>query len=271
MITEQFLKEKVKWVTRETLEIHYRSQETRIASSLSDIEIFVALFYGGLLKFDPKRPDWEDRDRFIVSKGHGAISMYPILADLGYFDKEELQKVCREGALLGGIPDANIPGFETTNGSLGHGLGVSCGVALGLRQKKSESRVFTLLSDGELFEGAVWEAIMFAPEHRLDNLIAVVDHNRVAMLDYCKNIIDLSPLAEKIKSFRWQVEEADGHDVMAVHRILARFREERNGKPKMLVANTIKGKGVPKLQNHPLCHILSLSKEEIEKVIGEIQ
>ena len=159
------LKERSVWLRKETLKIHGIAPETRLASSLSDIEIFVALYYGGILKFDPKNQLWEKRDRFIISKPHGAVSLYPILADLGFFSKKELDKVCKQGSLLGGIPDTTIPGFETINGALGHGLGVACGIALGLKNKNLESKVFVLSGDGELFEGAVWEAIMLSLIH----------------------------------------------------------------------------------------------------------
>jgi len=160
------LSEKAKWVWRETLKVHRRAAETRIASSLSPIEIFVALYYGGVLRFDPKKPWAEERDRCIISKGHGSICMYPILADLGFFPMSELERVCVKGGFLGGIPDPVIPGYETVNGSLGHGAGVGTGMALGLKRKKSDRSVFVIVGDGELHEGANWEAFMFASHHK---------------------------------------------------------------------------------------------------------
>lgn len=267
----QYLREKALWVRTETLKIHRISPETRIASSLSDVEIFVVLYYGKLLKFDPQNVQWKERDRFVVSKGHGAISLYPILADLGFFDKKELEKVCHEGSFLGGIPDTIIPGFETINGSLGHGLGVACGMALALKRKDSNSKVFVLLGDGELYEGAVWEAIMFASQHRLDNLILVVDNNKICMLDYCSNIIDLSPLEEKFQAFKWKASNVDGHNMEDLYKVLKGLREDRSGSPKVLIANTVKGKGVPKLEGDPLCHIRSLKGEEITYEIERLQ
>ncbi len=168
--------EKVKHVRRETLVLHYLAPETRVASSLSCVEILVALYYGKILNFKPENIHWEGRDRFIISKGHGAISLFPILADLGFFKKEELSKIGTQGSFLGGIPDPIIPGFETVNGSLGHGLGVACGISLGLKKKKKDESVFVLSGDGELSEGSVWEAVMFAGHHQLDNLILIVDN-----------------------------------------------------------------------------------------------
>jgi len=263
----QFLKDKALWVRKETLDIHRIAQDTRLASSLSSVEIFVALFYGKVLNFDPKDIRWGNRDRFIISKGHGSISLYPILADLGFFDAGELKRVCKEGTFLGGIPDPIIPGYETVNGSLGHGLGVGCGIALALKRRKKSEGVFVLLGDGELYEGSVWEAVMFAGEHKLDNLIMIIDNNKVCMLDYCKNVIDLEPIEEKFKSFRWAVERLDGHKISQLYDSLLNLKENKNNKPKLLIADTIKGKGVPSLETDPLSHIKNIRPEDIDKVI----
>lgn len=274
----EFLKRKASWVRKETLNIHRIAQETRLASSLSCIEIFTVLYYGKILNYDSSNINWENRDRFIVSKGHGAISLYPILADLGYFDIKELSKVCKEGSFLGGIPDSIIPGFETINGSLGHGLGVACGISLALKRKQRREKVFVLLGDGELYEGSVWEAIMFAGEHKLYNLIAIIDSNKICMLDYCKNIIDLEPLHEKFRTFKWDVDVVDGHDINQLYNALMALKDDnitncemigKGNKPKVLIANTIKGKGIPSLENNPLCHIKNLSCEEIDRIIRE--
>ncbi len=261
------LKEKSLWVRKETINIHKIAPDTRLASSLSDVEIFVALYYGGILKFNPKNPRWEERDRFIISKGHGAISLYPILADLGFFNRSELAKVGQPGSFLGGIPDTMIPGFETINGALGHGLGVACGVATALKRKNSDSKVFVLMGDGELFEGAVWEAIMFAPHHKLNNLILIIDNNKISMLDYCKNIVDLTPLEEKFRIFGWETAIVDGHNMEELYDLLKNLKERKSERPKALIADTVKGKGVPQLENDVLCHIKSLKEDEVVKAI----
>ena len=269
--TIQFLKDKALWVRKETLKIHGIAQETRLASSLSPVEIFVALFYGGIIKFDPKNPKWEGRDRFIISKGHGSISFYPILADIGYFDKGELSRVCKEGSFLGGIPDPIIPGYETVNGSLGHGLGVACGMALALKRKGRMEKVFVLMGDGELYEGAVWEAIMMAGEYKLDNLVLIIDNNMVCMLDFCKNIIDIEPLDEKFRIFKWSVSAIDGHDMKQTYESLLRLKSEEKGLPKALIANTVKGKGVPSLEIDPLSHIKNIRPDDIDAAIEGLQ
>lgn len=265
------LKEKALWVRKETLNIHRLAPETRLASSLSDVELFVALYYGGILKFDAKNPRWEERDRFIISKGHGAVSLYPILADLGFFDKSELEKSGKTGSFLGGIPDTMIPGFETINGALGHGLGVACGTAIALKRKKSNSKVFVLTGDGELCEGAVWEAAMFAGHHKLDNLILIIDNNKISMLDYSKNIIDLEPIEEKFRVFGWKTSVIGGHNVENVFNRLRQVKEEKADEPRAIIAETIKGKGVRQLENDPLCHVKSLSEEEVLKAVKEFE
>ncbi len=264
----EFLKNKSLWVRRETLKIHKSAQQTRIASSLSCVEILVVLYYGKILKFNPKNVNSDRRDRFIISKGHGAVSLYPILADFGFFSRQNLSQVCQEGSFLGSIPDPVIPGFETVNGSLGHGLGVACGLALALKRKKREEKVFVLLGDGELYEGSVWEAIMFAAEHKLDNLVAVIDNNKICMLDYCKNIINLAPLSGKFRTFNWDVKVIDGHDLKQLYDGLAGFKASKNNKPKILIADTVKGKGVLSLENDSLSHIKNVKPEEIDSLIG---
>lgn len=240
------LKEKAKYVRIETLKIHKLAPETRVASSLSPIEIFVSLYYGNILKYNPKKPLDDNRDRFVISKGHGSISMYPLLADLGFYDLDELQNVCKDGTFLGGIPDPIIPGYETINGSLGHGLGVGSGMALGLKTKNQNQNVVVLTGDGELNEGSNWEAIMFAPQHKLDNLTLIVDYNKVSMLDFSKNIIDMNSLNKKFEAFNWDVYEIeDGHNIEEVYSTLNEVINKRDSKPKVVIVNTIKGKGVP--------------------------
>lgn len=263
------LKAKAEWVWRETLAIHRRAHETRIASSLSPIEIFVSLYYGKILNFDPKNPLHPDRDRCVISKGHGSICMYPILADLGFFPMEELQKVCHAGSFLGGIPDPVIPGYETVNGSLGHGVGVATGMALALKRRDATQNVFAVAGDGELHEGAVWEAIMFASHHELDNYHLIVDDNHVSMLGYTDDIVSHGDLAKRFDAFGWDVVRCDGHDVFAVHAALSQMKSTKNGKPKALIARTLKGHGVPGLENQPLCHIINPKPEVIDSILSE--
>ncbi len=261
------LHQKAQWVWRETLAVHRRAPETRLASSLSSIEIFVALYYGEVVRFNPQNPLAEDRDRCVISKGHGSICMYPILADLGFFPMDELQRVCQSGGFLGGIPDPVIPGYETVNGSLGHGLGVGTGMALGLKRKGSDRKVFVVAGDGEMHEGANWEAIMFASQYKLDNLHLIVDDNRISMLGYTDDIVSHVHLIERLQAFGWDCLEVDGHDVLAIQTALKKQKAESNAKPKALIAKTLKGRGVPGLENAPLSHIMNPKPELIDDLL----
>lgn len=265
-----FLKDKAHWVWRETLAIHRRAPETRIASSLSPIEIFVALYYGDVLRFDPKFPLNPDRDRCVISKGHGSICMYPILADLGFFAPDELLRVGAAGGILGGIPDPVIPGYETVNGSLGHGLGVGTGMALGLKKRGKDQEVFVVCGDGELHEGACWEAIMFAGQHGLDNLNLIIDNNRISMLGYTDDIITHGDFSTRFQAFGWDTVEIDGHDVGLVCETLTRMKATRGKKPKVLIANTLKGHGVPGLENEPLSHIINPKPAVIDELLESL-
>jgi transketolase len=231
----------------------------------------VALYYGKLLKYNSKNNFDEERDRFIISKGHGSISFYPILADLGFFDKSELYNIGK-GGILGTIPDPIIPGYESVNGSLGHGLGVGSGMAIALKAKQSDSKVVVLMGDGELNEGSVWEAIMFAPQHNLDNLTLIIDNNKVSMLDFSEKIINLNSIKDKFLAFNWEIYEIeDGHNIEDVMTNLNIALNSNNSKPKVVIANTIKGKGVEFLEKSHLSHILSISGDKVDEIIKEIK
>jgi transketolase len=197
--------------------------------------------------------------------------MYPILADLGYFAMEELQHVCEAGSFLGGIPDPIIPGYETVNGSLGHGLGVATGMALGLKRKMRDRSVFVVAGDGELHEGANWEAIMFASQQKLDNLHLIVDDNRISMLGFTDDIVSHGDLTSRLSAFGWECMEVDGHDVIAVQTALHKQKIIANGKPKALIARTIKGHGVPGLENAPLSHIINPKPDLLDSLLEKIQ
>lgn len=263
----QHLKDKAQWVWNETLKIHQRSRETRVASSLSSVEIFVVLYYGGFLRFDAANPRWSGRDRCIASKGHGSLGMYPILADLGFFPAEALEKVCQPGGFLGGIPDPVIPGYETVNGSLGHGLGVGSGMALALKRQGRDQHVYVVVGDGELHEGSNWEALMFAAQHRLGNLTVIVDDNSTCMLGRTDDILSHRSLRQKFEAFGWGVAEVDGHSTDALYAVLSEARHQET--PQAVIAHTIKGHGVPELEAAPLSHVMAIKPEVIETLLGE--
>jgi transketolase len=265
-MTMEALSAKARWVWGETLRVHQLAPETRVASSLSAVEIFSTLYYGGLLAHNGAEPGWEG---LIVSKGHGSICLFPILADRGYFPRAELEQICQEGSFLGGIPDTIIPGYETINGSLGHGIGVACGMALGLKRKGSSNHIFVVTGDGEFCEGSMWEGVMFAAHHRLDNLTVIIDNNRLCMLDRCENIMTVEPFDRRFEAFGWESRRVDGHDITALHQALTALKQRgANGRPTVLIADTVKGRGVPELEQDTLCHIRTLTSAEIVRAMG---
>lgn len=264
----KLIEKKADYIRKETIRLHGLAPETRVASSLSCVELLAVLFYGKIIRTFPGNPFHEKRDRLILSKGHGSISFYPVLADLGYFKKKELERICKPGSFLGGIPDCIIPGYETTNGSLGHGPGVACGMSLALKKKKNLAKIYVILGDGELMEGSVWEAVMFAGHHKLDNLVFIVDNNSVSMLDYTKNIICMEPLAEKFSVFGFETYNVEGHDIKKLSDVFQKIKLNKTRKPKVVIANTVKGKGVERLENDSLSHIRTLSESEIKKLIA---
>ena len=268
MLSIEEMQTKARWVWEETLRIHQRSPETRVASSLSPIEIFVTLYYGGFLRQDPQNPRAPERDRCIISKGHGSLCMYPILADLKYFPAEELSKVCQEGSFLGGIPDPVIPGYETVNGSLGHGVGVGSGMALALKKRKADQQVYVLTGDGELHEGSNWEAFMFAAQHALDNLTVLVDNNQISMLGHTDDIVSHLDLGRKLAAFGWTVWQVkDGHDIPEVFNAMTNAKATVERKPKIIIFNTCKGNRVPGLSNAPLSHITAIKPDLIAQLL----
>jgi len=237
------LKDKAKRTRQQILEMVVSANKGHIGGSLSCVEILVALYFGSILHYDPQIPNWEERDRFILSKGHGCAALYAVLARAGFFPISELATFCQEGSVLEGHPNRNIPGIEVNTGSLGHGLGIGAGLALSAKLDKKGFMTIVLLSDGECYEGSVWEAAMFASHHKLNNLVGIIDRNQQCVLDFTENCNKLEPLACKWQAFGWEVKDIDGHNF---HEILNAFNgfRLRGGAPLMIVANTIKGKGI---------------------------
>jgi transketolase len=236
------------------LETALCGKKGHIPPAYSWAEVATALFYGKVLRLKPDQPKWSGRDRFILSKGHACLTLYAALADLGFFDAKELQHFAGKGSLLPGHPDTEIPGIEACSGSLGHGLGVGAGMALAGRMDRAPWRVFVVLGDSECNEGSVWEAAMFASHQKLHNLIAVVDRNGLGATDFTDNYLTLEPLAERFRAFGWETVEADGHDLPTLIATLTAARDRTTGKPFALIAKTIKGKGVPYMENSTQWH-----------------
>jgi transketolase len=226
--------------------------------SLSVIDLLVALVFGRL-RHDPARPDWPERDRLVLSKGHAVPALYAVLAKAGYFSEDALLTLRKLGSPLQGHPDrVALAGIEAATGSLGQGLSVALGLALGAKLAGWPSRVYCVLGDGEIQEGQVWEAAMSAPklgqpDHPLDNLTAIVDENRIQLDDFCAKVLDLEPVVAKWQAFGWPVLEIDGHDMAQIDKALDQA-ERTKGTPTLIVAHTVKGKGVSFMENNPEWH-----------------
>ena len=239
--------------------------------SLSAADIMCALYFGGVLKHDAENPKAEDRDRFLLSKGHAAPALYATLAEAGYFPKEELATLRKLHSRLQGHPDCKkLPGVEASTGSLGQGLSIAAGMALGLKLNGSESSVFTLMGDGECQEGQVWEAAMFAAHKGLDNLVAIVDHNHLQIDGRIEAVCSPEDLGDKFRSFGWQVFQCDGNDMEAILATLESAKESRGGKPCMIVAETTKGKGVSFMEDQAGWHGKAPNAEQTEQALSEL-
>lgn len=239
-----------------------------LGSSLSMADL-IAVLYESVLRVDPQRPRWEDRDRFILSKGHAAAGVYAALAEKGFFPKEWLRTYYGDDGKLCGHISHHVPGAEFSTGSLGHGLPVAAGMALAARLAGRRHRVFVVLSDGDCDEGSTWEAMLFAAQHRLDNLIAIVDYNRVQALGAAADIIELEPFAEKARCFGWSAREIDGHDVEQIEEALGALPFQ-TGRPSFLIARTVKGKGIRSLENTVGSHYRCIADDELAAAYREL-
>jgi transketolase len=244
-----------------------------IASAFSCVDLMVSLYYGGAFKFNSQNPAWEERDRFILSKGHGETALYAILADLGFFPAAWLETRYRQGdCFLGGHPDRAIPGVEVTTGALGHGLGVAAGISLAAKMEHKDHRQFVLLGDTECTEGSVWEAALFAAHHKLNNLIAIIDRNHLSALEFTEHFTALNPFAEKWQAWGWEAVKVNGHDLAQLAQTWTYARTREDERPLAIVAETIKGKGVSFMENEPSWHTRALAGEdEIQRARRELE
>lgn len=246
----------------------HRSKASHLGSCLSMADI-IACLYWYVLRIDPERPDLPGRDRFLLSKGHGAAILYSALARRGFFDVAELDTYCEAGSRLTGHVTSGVPGVELSSGSLGHGLPVACGIALAAKREELGFKTFALLSDGELDEGSNWEAFLFAPQHGLDNLTVIVDYNKIQSFGRVSQVLELEPLADKFRAFRWSVAEVDGHDLGGLMKV---FNELplRPGSPTLILAHTTKGRGVSFMENELSWHYKSPTNEQVELALAEL-
>ena len=267
----QELKDLCRLVREDIVTMTHKAGSGHPGGSLSATEIMVGLYFGGIMNVDPKQPNWEERDRFILSKGHVAPVLYSVLARKGFFPVEELSTLRRMGSILQGHPHKDsTPGLDCSAGSLGQGLSIANGIAYAFKKQSKAQRVYCLLGDGELQEGQVWEAVMFAAQHKLDNVCAIVDFNHVQLDDAIEAIKNLESLPARWRDFGWNVIEVDGHNVEAVVRAyeLAALTKDR---PTVLIAHAVKGKGVSFMEGDCNWHGNAPNAEQLEKALAEIR
>jgi len=264
--------EQLAWkIRRHGIEMTHISQSSHIGSILSVADI-IAVLYSDIAHVNPRDPDMNDRDRVILSKGHAGAAIYAALAELGFFDVEELRTHCADGSRLSGhVSHKGVPGVEFSTGSLGHGLSVAAGMAYSAKKDNAQHRVYVICGDGECDEGAVWEAALVANHYRLSNLVAVIDYNKMQSLDFCENTISLSPFADKWMAFGWNVIEIDGHDHDALRSAYIKAKSSTN-KPTVIIAHTIKGKGISFMENDILWHYrFPHEGEEYDSAVAQLK
>lgn len=246
--------EQLAWkIRRHGIEMTHLSGGGHIGSVLSVADI-IAVLYTEVMKYNSKNPKWDGRDRMILSKGHAGAAIYAALAECGFFDVEELKTHYANGSRLSGHVSHHLPGVDFSTGSLGHGLSAGVGMAYAIKKDHKKNHVFVVLGDGECDEGSVWEAVLFANHYRLNNLVAVVDHNHMQSLDFCENTIELENFANKWKAFGWQVIEVNGNSHKELRQAFKIAQDVKNIKPTVIIANTIKGYGVDFMENDILWH-----------------
>jgi len=262
------LKKKAIGIRKDVLKMLTLAGSGHTGGSLSIVDILVALYYYEM-RNDPKDPKWPGRDRFLLSKGHACPALYAVLAEKGYFNKEDLSGLRKFGSKLQGHPQIGLAGIEISSGSLGQGLSIANGMALAARLDKSDTRIYCLMGDGETNEGQVWEAAMTASHYKLDNLCAIIDYNKLQIDGFCCEVKDMGAYPDKWKGFGWHVIETDGHDI---EKLIAAFDKAKTvkGMPTVIVAHTIKGKGVSFVENRVEWHGISPKAEECERAIREL-
>jgi len=263
ILDDDIMRLKVKDLKKKTFEMVLKAQKGHLGGSFSSAEFLVALYYGGYFSYDSINPDWSERDVFILSKGHAHNLFYNILADVGYFSTDEIDRFAKNGSLLGGHCDKHVPGAEITTGALGHGLSIAAGLALAYKLDGKSNRVFVLLGDGECQEGSVWEALMFIAHHKLTNLIVVVDYNHLGSEDFIETTSDLAPFHSKLEAFGFLTLGCNGHSIADIMSILENAVSNHGG-PVAIVLDTVKGMGLVTAGN-PQSHYILPKGEDIDQ------
>jgi transketolase len=257
-------------IRAQVLQMTHRAKSGHVGSSFSIADL-LAVLYAKILRVRPDEPEWPDRDRFLLSKGHGAAALYATLADRGFFPGDWLNEFYADGTLLAGhVTHHGVPGVEVSTGSLGHGLPLGCGMALAAKRDGRPVRVFVVMSDGECDEGSNWESALFAPHHRLDNLTAIIDYNKIQSFGSVEEVLNLHPLAEKWRAFGWAVSEIDGHNFEQIVAALENVPTQPN-RPTCVIAHTVKGKGVSFMEGQLLWHYRSPDASELQAALRELE
>lgn len=259
-----------KLTRRRIIEMTGAAKSGHPGGSLSAVEIVVTLFYD-VMNHDPANPQWPDRDRFILSKGHGAPVLYAVMADCGYAPVDQLNTLRKLGSPYQGHPDRRfLPALEASTGSLGQGLSLALGMGAAARLNGASWRTYVVLGDGECQEGQIWEAAMFGAYHKIDNVCAIVDYNKIQLDGFIKDVMELEPFAEKWRAFGWHTLEVDGHDIPSLQRAFAEAASVK-GKPTVIIAHTVKGKGVSFMENNPKFHGVAPTPAEVELALKELE
>lgn len=254
---------------RTVLDMAYAGQTVHIGCAFSIIEL-MAVLYRSHLRFSPSDPAWPERDMMVLSKGHGVMAQYACLREIGWIDDEAVSGYFSDGSVLKGLSDSRVPGLEVTSGSLGHGLSIAVGMALGARRNRSSQRVFSIVGDGEMNEGPIWEAMLFAAQQKLDNLVVIIDENGFQAMGRTDDIVALGDIAEKFKTFGFDAVTIDGHDEAAIDMAVTTLLANGTGRPKAIVAQTVKGYGVPFMENNNMWHYTSLTDTTYKAAIAAL-
>lgn len=270
-VSRERLIDRAMFVRLETLRLARICGAGHYSSSFSAAELFAALYYAHL-RIDPKDPAWPDRDRFILSKGHAAIGLYPVLADLGFYPPQLLDNYTKFGSNFGDHPNMKtIPGIDFSSGSLGHGLSVAVGMALAGRVQQRDYRVYCMLGDGEIAEGQIWEAAMAASHFKLQGIVTIIDRNQLCIDGHTEEIMAIEPIDQRFAAFGWDVQRIDGHDFDAILGALGRLKPAGTGKPQLIVADTIKGRGVKRMELSLQWHVANLVGEDYDDAVAEVR
>jgi len=264
------LKDRARFVRLETVRLTRIAGAGHYTSAFSAAELLAALYYSQL-RVNPAQPGWPDRDRFVLSKGHAAIGLYPILADLRFFQATDLDTYTRLGSAFGDHPDMRkIPGIDFSSGSLGHGLSVSLGMALSARVRGQSYRTYCMVGDGELSEGQIWEAAIAAAHYRVGSLVCIVDRNQLSIDGPTERIMAVEPIEDKFRAFGWETQRIDGHDLNAILDAFSSLHSDSTGVPQIIVADTIKGRGVRRMELNTDWHVGNLEGADYDDVVHEL-